>query len=64
MTNDQLKETLRDNTETELEFTESAIGTGVIDAEEKTVVMLDSDRHGVVYRNIDEVQQKICAYIL
>jgi hypothetical protein len=33
-------------------------------AENKTLVMLDSDIHGVMYRNIDEVQQKICATIL
>ena len=36
----------------------------VIEAEAKNVEMLDSDVHGVVYRNTDEVQQKICAYIL
>jgi esterase/lipase len=33
-------------------------------AENKTLVMLDSDIHGVMYRNIDEVQQKICSTIL
>jgi len=36
----------------------------LIVAENKTLVTLDSDIHGVVYRNIDEVQQKICASIL
>jgi hypothetical protein len=36
----------------------------LITAENKTVTMLDSDQHGVVYRNIDDVQQKICASIL
>ena len=36
----------------------------LITAESKTVTMLDSDLHGVVYRNIDDVQQKICASIL
>jgi esterase/lipase len=35
----------------------------LIIAEHKTVTMLDSEIHGVVYRNIDEVQQKICASI-
>ncbi len=35
----------------------------VISAENKTITMLNSDRHGVVYHNIDEVQQKICASI-
>jgi len=34
MTNDQLKETLRRNTETDLDFGPEAIGTGVIDAED------------------------------
>ena len=36
----------------------------LIIAENKTVEMLDSDIHGVVYRNIDQIQQKICASIL
>ncbi len=36
----------------------------LINAENKSVTMLNSDRHGVVYHNIDEVQQKICASIL
>jgi len=33
-------------------------------AHNSSVTMLDSDQHGVVYRNIDDVQQKICASIL
>ena len=33
-------------------------------AEHKTVVTIGSDIHGVVYRNIDDIQQKICASIL
>ena len=36
----------------------------LIEADDKTVTMLRSDIHGVVYRNVDEVQQKICASIL
>ena len=36
----------------------------LITAEQKTVTMLDSGRHGVVYGNIDAVQQKICATLL
>jgi hypothetical protein len=36
----------------------------LIVAENKTLVSLDSDIHGVIYRNIDQVQQKICATIL
>ncbi len=36
----------------------------LITAKNKTVTLLDSDQHGVVYRNIDDVQQKICASIL
>ncbi len=36
----------------------------IIVAEHKTVVSLESDVHGVIYRNIDQVQQKICASIL
>jgi esterase/lipase len=36
----------------------------LIVAENKKVISLDSDLHGVIYRNIDEVQQKICASIL
>ena len=33
-------------------------------ADNISVEMLDSDRHGVVYSNIDQIQQKICASIL
>jgi esterase/lipase len=36
----------------------------LIIAENKTLTILDSDTHGVIYRNIDQVQQKICASIL
>jgi esterase/lipase len=36
----------------------------LIIAEHKTIITLDSDIHGVIYRNIDEVQQKICASIV
>jgi esterase/lipase len=36
----------------------------LIIAENKTRITLESDIHGVVYRNIDQVQQKICASIL
>jgi esterase/lipase len=36
----------------------------VIIADNISVEMLDSDRHGVVYSNIDQIQQKICASIL
>ena len=36
----------------------------LIVAEQKSVITLDSDVHGVIYRNIDSVQQKICASIL
>jgi len=36
----------------------------LITSENKTVTMLDSDQHGVVYRNIDDVQRKVCASIL
>ena len=36
----------------------------LVTAKNKTVTLLDSDVHGVVYRNIDDVQQKICASIL
>ena len=44
----------------------SSIGVlkGLIEAEDKSIIMLDSDRHGVVYANIDEVQEKICATLL
>ena len=36
----------------------------LIVAENKTVTLLDSGVHGVVYRDIDRVQEKICASIL
>ena len=35
-----------------------------INAENKTLTMLDSDIHGVIYHDIDEAQQRICATIL
>ncbi|CAD7851272.1 MAG: putative membrane protein [Olavius algarvensis Gamma 3 endosymbiont] len=35
----------------------------LIKAETKTVTMIDSDQHGIVYRNIGDVQRKICASI-
>ncbi|HUV21309.1 MAG TPA: alpha/beta fold hydrolase, partial [Gammaproteobacteria bacterium] len=36
----------------------------LIVAEHKTRIILDSDTHGVIFRNIDDVQQKICASIV
>lgn len=36
----------------------------LIDAEHKSVVLLESDIHGVIYRNVDAIQQKICASIV
>ena len=36
----------------------------LIVAENKALTILESDIHGVIYRNIDQVQQKICASIL
>ena len=36
----------------------------IITAEQLSVTMLESDRHGVVYGDIDDVQQKICATLL
>jgi esterase/lipase len=36
----------------------------LINAENKSLVTLNSDTHGVIYRNIDQVQQKICSTIL
>jgi esterase/lipase len=36
----------------------------LIESENTTVIMLDSDHHGVIYRNIDDVQQKICDSVL
>ena len=35
----------------------------LIVAPNKTTTVLESDIHGVIYRNIDEVQQKVCAAI-
>jgi esterase/lipase len=35
----------------------------IVLAEHKTVVTLNSDIHGVIYRNVDKVQEKICASI-
>ena len=36
----------------------------LIEADSKTLTLLESDIHGVVYRDIDDVQRKICARIL
>ena len=36
----------------------------LIDAKAKKVILLKSEIHGVVYRDIDQVQEKICASIL
>ena len=36
----------------------------LIVSEHKISTTLESDTHGVVYRNIDEVQQKICSSIV
>ncbi len=36
----------------------------LITAENKTLITLDSDIHGVIFHNIDQVQQKICSTIL
>ena len=36
----------------------------LITAQNRALTMLDSDIHGVIYRNIDQIQQKICASIL
>ena len=33
-------------------------------AEHKQTILLDSDIHGVIYRNIDKIHQKVCATIL
>ncbi len=35
----------------------------IVDANDKTVISIKADRHGVVYENLDEIQQKICATI-
>ena len=34
-----------------------------IDAEQKIKIPIDADRHGVVYENIDQIQEKICASV-
>jgi esterase/lipase len=36
----------------------------LIIAEHKSIISLDSDIHGVIFRNIDGVQEKICASIV
>jgi esterase/lipase len=36
----------------------------LIISEHKISTTLESDTHGVIYRNIDEVQQKICSSIV
>ena len=36
----------------------------MIEAESKSLTWLDSDIHGVIYHDVDEVQQKICASIV
>ncbi len=36
----------------------------LIISENKTLISLESDVHGVIYRDIDQVQQKICSTIL
>ncbi len=35
----------------------------IITARDKSVVTIEADRHGVVYENLDDIQQKICATI-
>jgi esterase/lipase len=34
-----------------------------IDADNKTVIMIEADRHGLLYENLQNIQQKICATI-
>ena len=36
----------------------------LIVAKQKAVITLNSDIHGVIYKNVDDAQQKICASIL
>ena len=36
----------------------------MIEAENKSLTWLDSDIHGVIYHDVDEIQQKICASIV
>ena len=35
----------------------------IVIATDKSVVTIDAGRHGVVYENLDDIQQKICATI-
>jgi esterase/lipase len=35
----------------------------IVTATDKSVITIDADRHGVVYENLDDIQQKICATI-
>ena len=35
----------------------------IIKASDKTVITIEADRHGVVYENLDQIQQKICTTI-
>ena len=35
----------------------------IVEASDKTVITIEADRHGVVYENLDNIQQKICATI-
>jgi len=35
----------------------------IVSATDKSVITIDADRHGVVYENLDDIQQKICATI-
>lgn len=34
-----------------------------VDAEQKTKILIHADRHGVVYENLDQIQEKVCASI-
>jgi esterase/lipase len=34
-----------------------------IDAHDKTVTIIEADRHGILYENLQDIQQKICAAI-
>jgi len=35
----------------------------IVTATDKSVVTINADRHGVIYENLDEIHQKICATI-
>ncbi len=35
----------------------------IVEASDKTIITIEADRHGVVYENLDDIQQKICATI-